>query len=423
MLSQYLTTFQGFFTRAFWFGSFLPVALFAFLHLVIAWVAFGNEAVPLQKWLTLDPTKLTLFPTIFAGLVVVSYALSPMLPLFRELLDGSALPDWLHEPLRRERKREAPPIRDKVEAAERLLNHCRDIRETLVARVAKARADGVANAPGALPNRPQIHAALGAADRLRHKLEHDQPLTSADVSDAVDELIAALEANDSSLPASAPNAQLSADLSKAGEAIFRLVANCEREAAHLEFALRTRHSRIAFDNPQATQMADARFLTESYCLNVYNVDFSYIWPRLQLVLPEQGSQGQVGSYNDRLVAARSQVDFAVLSLALSLTIPLLWLPLLAWDGTSMPLFLGIGVGAPLLAAFFYQLAVESQFEFGEVIKTAIDKYRFAVLKDLQQPLPPTLVAERELWHNLRVAEQTPKQTDLFYHHKPPSSPS
>jgi hypothetical protein len=37
-------------------------------------------------------------------------------------------------------------------------------------------------------------------------------------------------------------------------------------------------------------MADARRSTERYSFNVYQADFDYIWPRLQLVLPDQGSQ-------------------------------------------------------------------------------------------------------------------------------------
>ena len=71
--------------------------------------------------------------------------------------------------------------------------------------------------------------------------------------------------------------------------------------------------------------------------------------------------------------------------------------------------------------FFYQLAVESQFAFGETIKSAIDKYRFSVLKELRLTLPPTLAAERELWAELRVVEQVAGATDLFYRHPPPAA--
>jgi hypothetical protein len=233
-------------------------------------------------------------------------------------------------------------------------------------------------------------------------------------------VLAGLKENDSLITEDIPERRNSQRLAQAAEDVVDLTAECEREAGQRALALYTRYGRIAFRDPQATRMGDARFLTESYSLNVYNVDFSYIWPRLQLVLPEQGGQGQVGSHNDRLIAARAQVDFAVLSLALALTIPLLWLPLLAWHGESVPLFIAIGVGGPLLAMFFYQLAVASQFDFGEVVKAAIDKYRFDVLANLRQALPATLAAERALWNDLRVAERKGSISDLFYRHKAPS---
>src|ERR1700676_3166454 len=97
MLSQYISAFQGFFSRAFWFGSFLPSALFAFVHLGIATLAFGD--VPFAEWLKADPAKLTLLPALFAALVVLGYVLSPMVSLFRDLLDASRLPQFVYDDL------------------------------------------------------------------------------------------------------------------------------------------------------------------------------------------------------------------------------------------------------------------------------------------------------------------------------------
>ena len=70
MLNQYIAAFQGFFSRAFWFASFLPVALFSFLHLTIAWVCLG-DIIPLWSWLAAKPDTLTLFPAVFAAMVVL----------------------------------------------------------------------------------------------------------------------------------------------------------------------------------------------------------------------------------------------------------------------------------------------------------------------------------------------------------------
>lgn len=417
MLNQYISTFQGFFSRAFWFGSFLPVALFAFLHLAIAWLCFG-DSVPLWTWLAAKPDTLTLFPAAFAGLVVLGYVLTPIVPILRGMLDGSLLPEWLHDALRREHAADARIIRDKINIANRLCNTYKRSREN-VQPFWVARTVGVAL--GAITNTPAITAAQAAVTGLRTQVDRQQLPPADQFEQAAGALVAALRTNSADIRDGTPNAAWSQRLSATQNALFAILNECDTEAKHREEILRARYSRVAYDDPQATRMADVRLLIESYSSKAYNADFGYIWPRLQLALPEQGAPGAVGSFNDRLMAARAQVDFAVLSLALALTIPLVWLPLLAWRGNSVLLFLGIGVAGPLVAGFFYHIAVESQIAFGEVVKAAIDKYRFSLLTDLRQPLPATLSAEREIWGKLRVAEQAAEMTDLVYRH-PKSSP-
>jgi hypothetical protein len=47
-LIDIFTTFKGFFSRTFWFGSFLPVAIFAGIHLLVAsWLGTGIDLASL----------------------------------------------------------------------------------------------------------------------------------------------------------------------------------------------------------------------------------------------------------------------------------------------------------------------------------------------------------------------------------------
>ncbi len=84
MLSNVIEVFKGFFSRSFWFANFLPVAMFAFLHPVIAWWVIPG--IPLAEWARSEPSSLTYFPVAFAVLVVAAYALTPIVPLLRGLL-------------------------------------------------------------------------------------------------------------------------------------------------------------------------------------------------------------------------------------------------------------------------------------------------------------------------------------------------
>jgi hypothetical protein len=124
-------------------------------------------------------------------------------------------------------------------------------------------------------------------------------------------------------------------------------------------------------------MADVQLLAEQYCSKAYRVDFDYIWSRLQFVVPAQSGSGNTDSLSDRLATARAQVDFSILSLALSLTVPLVWLPYLAWTSDSPVKYLVIAAASPLLGSLFYWVALESRIAFGEVAMAAVDMYRVA----------------------------------------------
>ncbi|MDQ3580425.1 MAG: hypothetical protein M3495_01805 [Pseudomonadota bacterium] len=105
----------------------------------------------------------------------------------------------------------------------------------------------------------------------------------------------------------------------------------------------------------------------------------------------------------RIEAAEAQLDFALLLFMLIALIPAIWLPLLAWKATQPWLFLGIGLSAPLLFAVFQRIVWETQREFGEVLKAAVDGTRLDLLKLLHLAAPFRLSKERETWILLQRA--------------------
>src|SRR5689334_21617805 len=100
MLNQILTTFQSFFSRSFWLGSFLPVAICGAFHLLVAKTVFPD--LPSLDALTGASAYTAKVAVILVALVIAAYALSPLSPIIRGLLDGSLLPSWMHDALRRE---------------------------------------------------------------------------------------------------------------------------------------------------------------------------------------------------------------------------------------------------------------------------------------------------------------------------------
>ena len=424
MLGTVIDVFKGFFSRSFWFGNFLPVAIFAFLHLIIAWWVLPN--IPLAEWANADPKSLTYFPIALAVLVVIAYALIPIIPLVRGLLDGSLLPEAVQDMLRREHVVAARAIQRRVNDAVDRLNQAGTLKSRKVPLIWDARRSGnerVGAGNAAIGNRNAINSAKAALEPLQSNYQGGRPLDMDALSAAVDLMIVALNANATEVPDNYTGTDklLVAQLDRLQNELVDLLQAAEIDADHRLQSLSTLHSRTSYDNPQATRMADTRFLVEKYPLDAYDVDFDYIWPRLQMVMPSKGNDSEPASFASRLAAARDQIDFAVLCLALSLTIPAVWLPYLAYTAVSPVKFLVIGTAAPLLVIFFYQIAVESQVAFGKSMKAAIDNYRFDLLsKNLRLGLPATLAEERELWSQLRAIDHI-RDRNLIYRHPKPQS--
>ena len=121
------------------------------------------------------------------------------------------------------------------------------------------------------------------------------------LSAAVDLMIVALNANATEVPDNYTGTDklLVAQLDRLQNELVDLLQAAEIDADHRLQSLSTLHSRTSYDNPQATRMADTRFLVEKYPLDAYDVDFDYIWPRLQMVMPSKGNDSEPASFRQR----------------------------------------------------------------------------------------------------------------------------
>jgi hypothetical protein len=351
------------------------------------------------------------------ALVVVAYAATPLIPLVHGLLDATLLPQWMHDRLRREHLVEARAARRLVGAATAKLNQIGELNATRSASLQAARNTG--NAQNVLPA-ANVSGQVGKdIDAMCLRFDRGWPPTAEKLAQAAAELAPILAANRTKVPATATAEQkaAAAELSSAQTKLMELLKDAESNAAHDLQTLVARNSRIAYDNPQATRMADIRLLSEQYCSKTYGVDFDYIWSRLQFVVPAQSASGNTDSLSDRLATARAQVDFSILSLALSLTVPLVWLPYLAWTGESPVKYLLIAAAAPLLVCLFYFVALESRTAFGDVAIAAADMNRFALLSGLHLPMPASLADERDMWGDLQRIELI-RDLNMIYKHPP-----
>jgi hypothetical protein len=430
MISAFNTVYsalQGFFSRGFWFAAFLPVAIFATAHALIARQVYGADKVHIfgfkPDFTATAAEGAVSGAVIVVGLVVVAYAILPLLPLLRGLLDGSLLPPTIHDSLRDARMAETRELEAKKLAAMKewvvLDDMWADAHQDDGALKTKYRAAaGLTSAA----DEQALQTATKSLHQFSKAFTSSASLQTA-AADAQRDVLALLTVNnpsskhlkakrhpDNKVPPKELEIAVATD--EAASDFEGLLGQAWRDAEYRVKILKARNRvDAALDAPRATRVGEARFIAERHSYDVYQVDFEFLWPRLLVALRAEKSDDPM---LETIETARSNVDFAILSLVLAITVPLVWLPLLLIEKGEPWMFLGIGVATPAVLGFCYQLVFEGQLALADVIKTAIDRSRFLVLKMLRQPEPASLSEERELWTRMANAAERSRTTDLLY---------
>lgn len=398
MFNQLITTFQGFFSRAYWFGSFLPVAVVAGLHLLLLELAFpatANVMQFLEKGFADTASTFTLF---FVALVILAYALTPITPLVRGWLDGRLMQDWLHDHLRKERitKRLGAheALKQLWETYARFASLSSVDNTTLPDAAAQGDKDPVKS------DQSTVATARASLETIEQEVARKLLPNLKNAQKAFEDMKHALETNSSR--GDTPAAKT---LDALHRRLITLLDEATEEAQY-------RYDRADARTPSAvlrpTRIGDTRQATEAYCETVYKVDFDYLWPRIQMLV-----LAKTDDFATRLGDAEARLNFAVLTLALMASVPLVWFPVILSFQLSLWLFLGVAVVSPILMLFLREMVVQSQNMLGSLVRVAVDKYRLRVLTEIaHQPMPNTLEEERRLWEAL-MAVQTKQDAKDF----------
>jgi ElaB/YqjD/DUF883 family membrane-anchored ribosome-binding protein len=402
--------FEGFFSKLFWFGVFLPVALFATLHLGLATLTFNG----VWKAVSGPITETGWLAGAIIGLIVLAFLISPLLPLLRGLLDGSLLPAWLCTRLVKLRVK---AVQQRRAALQETLDTAGGINQ-LAGKKDRMQAAYTAGAElleaGNEAVITEAEKAVTAADALlRHAKLPDLATLEAAIA-AVEAAFGVNNPDQKKLRTLKPNAapaelELAKRTGAAGDALETVLRNAADEAAGRYEAAKERLRGVPTDVAvQATRMGDARRAAERYAMDAYGVEFAFLRPRLLIHVPKDNSL-----VAERLTAAQAALDSAVMAVFLACTL-FVWLPLLAVYGHSVPVLLLVAFGAPLLVWGGLGLVVEAQFGLGEAFNLAVDRHRFDVLRELRQPIPASRSAERALWMRLAEAEADHRLAELYY---------
>jgi hypothetical protein len=216
---------------------------------VIAFVFPG--VVKREDWTKVGDSPLTNLTIAFMVLVVLAYAVSPLIPLFQGALDGTLLPEPLHNVLRNQRVGQARRLRKARRDASNRFNDL-DLM--------------ISNQPTSLHNRLRkaYEGGQNAASQLDSKSHPELENSIAELGRALEkgrtpdtEKIESVAAILEKALATA-RVRAGAPLDSAQRSFVALLQDARQDAYHRWTTLVARDRGLALNSPQATQIGDAR---------------------------------------------------------------------------------------------------------------------------------------------------------------------
>lgn len=403
-IGSFLDRLQGFFSKSFILSGFLPLAAVLILNgLLLQWVL--PETRPILRELLLPASGSVLPNWVLLGVLtyVLGMVLASLNPGLRHLLEGRFLPAPIQDWKRRQFYAELQERQAERETLSTELFRLRKASQPdkgWVKALMEARLIG--------DKLPDDGEPLDSGLKQRYAQLKERQLGWQPVRlDELQSLFTPLKSELQSRPAS-KIPELDRMQVGFAELLEYACGKVEIEYSRVEVAIRLRYPRRV-GGLQPTQLANLAEVHREYGLDRFGLDSDLFWLRL-LKLARADKD-----FYPLLDDAKTQLDFAVaVTVLLGLTV-LVWFPLsMLFAPTIWPYLLIAVIGLPAVV-IFYRVVIQAYGTFAEVVRAALDLYRFDMLKALHLQLPEDLAEEKDTWQKLaRLAAGA--GVDLVYQH-------
>ena len=239
--------------------------------------------------------------------------------------------------------------------------------------------------------------------RLARLRRAARPVSSTEVNTAVTNLIWELRNND----ANGPGPHGDSALDNIHQSLYGLIGYAHEYAAAERRSLIARQQFSFGSLPLApTRMGNVARTVQAYTIERYNFNFELLWSRLQLPAQRDKDFGPV------LQAAKTQLDFLISCSVLTLVATLAWIVWLPVTQGPAWLFFTIAVLGPMVGCVWYRVAVAQYRTLADLLRSAVDLFRFDVLTAMHYPIPDGVEAERLLWEKIDALHLLHEVTDL-----------
>ncbi len=412
MFTSFLAGLQALVSSRFTVASFFPTLAFLSAHVLMA---CGLNA-PFRSYVTglfnqSTGVSAAILASVLVATAMFAYALSAVLPAAQSLMEGNwgrLLVAWFTPP----QAAALEQLEAEMLESRRLIGSIsgpdgsgvqkRTWAEAWQEDLTTARVQGAKVTSNTYTRSCDSAKLVATLSELRRR---SRAISAAELTRAVALLVVDLRKNNSDIAGTDANL-----LENTREALWNLI-DYARDYARSEYRrLMTRRTFLYGAFPLSpTRMGNVAQTIQAYSVDRYEFNFQIFWSRLQISVQQDKEFAPV------LEAAKTQLDFLIACSCLTFAWSVLWLGWLLGTHGPWPVTLGAALG-PALAWVWYRAAVVRYQTFADLLRSAVDLFRFNLLERLHLPRPDGLVAERDLWESLDAMQVFSEVRDIRHVH-------
>lgn len=404
MLGTVLEKLQSLLSKSFLISSFFPVLIFAAVNgAILYWVSGPFRGLVHWYYGQDAGSKAVDTAAVLIALAVLAYVFSALSLTLRYVLEGRSLPSSLARRLEARQRVRLRRLEREFEACRTARRELRRAGPRWQQELLAARADGAKLTTNAYTGSTEpaalvIRALMCARDR-------GQPLEVAGLQDAVDKLSAELRAHS----AGVPNADKKYTLDADQQTLFGLIRDAGDRLQNEYLRLfNEKQFNYPWSGLAPTRLGNIAASVRSYADSRYGLDLDIFWSRLQ-----KSVQGDAKFYSV-LQDAKTELDFLIAMFWLTVFSTIGWIVALPATSYAFLPFALVWAAGPLVAAASYAIALQSYRAFADLLRSAVDLYRWDLLTSLHIALPSGAEEERQLWTNLGRRTGFGDDVDLAY---------
>lgn len=390
MLGTLLDKLQSLFSKNVFIGS---IPLFAFLFangLMIYRVSKRFQTWVSHDFLSQGAMQQALLSfSLLLSVLILSYVLSTLSVVMREVLEGKHLFGWLANIL-------SQRYRDRLIKVEKAVRE-RGNRYLSIRKNQQLWTDQIKAAYQQGKNRKDCnYTASTQIEGLVNRRRNNQEVTIEQLRPQVQHVIEGLQNNTLELPFETDAQRTAASALDEDQGNIIELIRYVAEKAQAEYAASLTELQFDYAGKEVapTRMGNIARIASHFAATRYSMNLDILWTRLQKVAASDSN------FYSGLQDAKLQVDFLVALIWYNILFTLTWIIVLPLLGEGRGLFMWVAALGPLTSYVWYEIALRNYRAFADVLCATVDLFRLDLLKELHVQLPVNAEQELLVWESL-----------------------